>query len=62
MNNPEVCRSRCCLVLYYDTNMIEVKCILMFQGCYQKTLDLLRDNLIIICGIGVAVAVIQVSV
>ena len=42
--------------------MIEVKCILMFQGCYQKTLDLLRDNLIIICGIGVAVAVIQVSV
>lgn len=29
------------------------------EGCYQKTLDLLRDNLIIICGIGVAVAVIQ---
>ncbi|KAJ7373773.1 hypothetical protein OS493_011382 [Desmophyllum pertusum] len=29
------------------------------EGCYKKTLALLRDNLIIICGIGVAVAVIQ---
>lgn len=29
------------------------------EGCYAKTLKLLRDNLIIICGIGVAVAVIQ---
>lgn len=29
------------------------------EGCYQKTLDLLRDNLLLICGLGVAVAVIQ---
>lgn len=29
------------------------------EGCYKKTLNLLRDNLTIIFGIGVAVAVIQ---
>ncbi|CAH3184594.1 unnamed protein product [Porites lobata] len=29
------------------------------EGCYQKTLKLLQDNLMIIGGIGVAVAVIQ---
>jgi len=29
------------------------------EGCYKKTLDLLRNNLMIIGGIGVAVAVIQ---
>ncbi|XP_073245153.1 CD63 antigen-like [Porites lutea] len=29
------------------------------EGCYEKTLALLRDNLMIIGGIGVAVAVIQ---
>lgn len=29
------------------------------EGCYEKTLNLLRDNLILIFGIGVAVAVIQ---
>ena len=37
-----------------------ISVFLLFQGCYEKTLDLLRDNLMIIGAIGIAVAVIQV--
>ena len=35
--------------------------IIFLQGCYKKTLELLRNNLLIIGAIGVAVAVVQVN-
>ena len=45
---------------FYIRVLLLLLLLLLFQGCYQKTLALLRDNLMIIGGIGVAVAVIQV--
>ena len=38
-----------------------LRTIMFLQGCYKKTLELLRNNLLIIGAIGVAVAVVQVN-
>ena len=38
-----------------------LRTIIFLQGCYKKTLELLRNNLLIIGAIGVAVAVVQVN-